>query len=251
MTTPANRSLGRGLALLEAVGQGHRTLVSLAAATGLPSATVHRLVRTLETRGFLVRPERGIVVPGPTLTAIAASFGAHDRLAACARPIVRRLAQAARAPAQLAVFDGDMATYLVKEGADSAALFTREGEQLEAYCSALGKVLLAGLLPAERATYLADGPFVALTERTITDPARLDEELTRAAASGFATDDGEADANLFCLAVPVRGADGAVIAALSLSRRDESAPPRALPLALLSAAAARITAAMNWPNVDS
>lgn len=220
MPTPPNQSLARGLAVLTAVGRGTRTLAALAETTGLPPATVHRLVLTLEAQGFLERPVRATIVPGPALTCFAANFGPHDRLAAIARPLIRRLAAQLRAPVQLAVLEGDMATYLVKEGAGSDALFTREGGQLEAYCSALGKVLLAALPAAERGTYLAGGPFPALTARTITDPALLATELERTATRGYARDEGEVDVGLSCLAVPVTGGS----AALSVSLRGGARP---------------------------
>ena len=220
MPTPPNQSLARGLALLSAVGEGARTLAALARATGLPPATVHRLVLTLEAQGFVERPVRGTIVPGPALTQFAADFGPHDRLAAIARPLIRRLAARFRAPVQLAVLEGDMATYLVKEGEGSDALFTREGGQLEAYCSALGKVLLAALPAPDRAAYLAGGPFPPLTARTITDPVLLAAELERTAARGYARDEGEVDVGLSCLAVPIPGGN----AALSLSLRDGVRP---------------------------
>lgn len=235
MSTPPNQSLARGLIVLSAVGEGARTLAELAEATGLPLATIHRLVLTLETQGFLERPVRGTIVPGRALTRFGADFGPLDRLSAIARPLIRRLAARLRAPVQLAVLEGDMATYLVKEGAGSDALFTREGGQLEAYCSALGKVLLAALPASERAAYLAGGPFPALTARTITDPARLAAELERTAARGYARDEGEVDVGLSCLAVPVSGGS----AALSLSLRG-GARPGDRHRAMLSACASAI-----------
>lgn len=239
MSTPSAHALERGLALLVALGEGNASSTALAAATGLPRATVHRLVRALESRGFVERPARGMVLPGPALAAFAAHFGPDRRLATLARPLVGRLARAARASAQLAVLEGDMATYLVKEEWGDSPLFTREGEQLEAYCSGLGKVLLAALPATARAAYLAGGPFVALTARTITDPVRLAAELDAASARGFARDDGEVDEGLHCLAVPVRDSHGAVIAALSLSLRG-GACPGARHLAHLRQAAAAL-----------
>lgn len=220
MPTPPNQSLARGLAVLSAAGEGARTLAALAQATGLPQATVHRLVITLEAQDFLERPVRGTIIPGPALMQFAGGFGPHDRLAAIARPLIRRLAGRVRAPVQLAVLEGEMATYLVKEGEGSDALFSREGGQLEAYCSALGKVLLAALPAPERAAYLAGGPFPPLTARTITDPVLLAAELERTAARGYARDEGEVDVGLSCLAVPVPGGK----AALSLSLRGGARP---------------------------
>jgi DNA-binding IclR family transcriptional regulator len=134
-----------------------------------------------------------------------------------ARPLLRRLARETRATAHLGVFENDMISYVVKEHGGGARLFTREGGQLEAYCSAIGKVLLAHLPDEEREAYLASGPFVALTSRTITDPAVIRETLSQVRSRGFAIDDREIADDLSCVAVPIEGPSGDVMAALSIS----------------------------------
>lgn len=242
MTTPLVRSLDKALTLLSALGGGARSLPELARVTGYPLATVHRLVATLEQTGFVVRAGRGVLLAGPALLGLARRFDGHAHVASLARPVVAALARRAGALAQLGVLEGDMVTYLVKEGRARDALFSREGMQLEAYCSALGKVLLAAQPQAERARYLAGGPFVALTDRTIVDPALLAAEFERAAARGFATDEGEIDSSLACLAVPVRGAGGRVVAALSLSSRGRIRRTQEARLLLLRDAAEALSA---------
>ena len=242
MTMPLVRSLDKALTLLSALGDGAQSLPELARVTGYPLATVHRLVATLEQRGFIVRAGRGALLVGPVLLGLARRFDGHAHVASLARPVVAALARRAGALAQLGVLEGDMVTYLVKEGRAREALFSREGMQLEAYCSALGKVLLAGQSEVERARYLAGGPFVALTPRTIVDPAALATEFERTAARGYATDEGEIDAGLACLAVPVCNGDGRTVAALSLSSRGPVRRPQEARLALLREAANAISA---------
>lgn len=135
-----------------------------------------------------------------------------------------------------------MVTYRIKTGQGSHRLFTKVGMQLEAYCSGIGKVLLAHLPAAERAAYLASGPFVPLTARTIVDPEELALELERVADQGVAIDDGEIAEGLVCLAVPVHAPDGSVPIAISVSRfeTDRPAIDRTRILALLKEAAAEI-----------
>jgi DNA-binding IclR family transcriptional regulator len=142
-------------------------------------------------------------------------------------------------------------TYLVKipaNAARGAASFTQESGQLEAYCSGIGKVLLAHLPPGERRLYLAGSPFVALTPRTITDPRALEDALQTVRDEGFARDDGEIAEDLYCLAVPVRNRQGQVFAAISLSfPRDAHSPDRdAEYLAGLRACAADISTRLGW-----
>src|SRR5690606_3592173 len=103
----------------------------------------------------------------------------------------------------LAVFEADMVTYLAKEDGGRNSVLTIEGTQLEAYCSGLGKVLLAYLPEPERERYLADGPFVRLTPNTIIEPDELRRELAHIRTRGYAIDDGEVQPNLRCVAVPL------------------------------------------------
>ena len=113
-----------------------------------------------------------------------------------------------------------MVTYLVKVDAglsQAAASFTRENAQLEAYCSGIGKVLLAWLPLAERMRYLSGGPFVAMTSRTITDPAALQNCLKTVRTKKFARDDGEIADDLYCLAVPLWTENQPMTAAISIS----------------------------------
>lgn len=112
-----------------------------------------------------------------------------------------------------------MVTYLLKAGRLAGTVFTREGTQLEAYCTGIGKVLLAALPDTAREEYLRTGPFIRLTQNTLTDPQVLRSALQIIAAQGFATDNAEMDVDLLCLAVPVRVGNGEVVAALSISTR--------------------------------
>lgn len=197
---------------------GQSTLADYAARLGLPLATVHRHVQSLISEGFLVRSGQPGLMPGPRLCRMAPYLDERQRLIRVAAPHLERLSRQTGCVVQLGTFDQDMVTYRLKRGEGAAAAFTREGMQLEAYCSAIGKVLLAHLPPAERDAYLATGPFPALTLATITDPAALADELVRVYAVGHAVDAEEVAVGLRCVALPLRGQGEEVIAALSLSR---------------------------------
>jgi DNA-binding IclR family transcriptional regulator len=136
-----------------------------------------------------------------------------------------------------------MVTYLLKSGATKANLFTREGTQLEAYCTAIGKVLLASLPDPAREEYLRSGPFIRMTSNTVTDLQKLEATLAQIAAQGYATDNAEMDANLRCIAVPIRNGEDTVIAALSISTRKarDSADELQIHLPALRAAARTLT----------
>ena len=224
MTNPPTLALDKSLSLLSLLvaDAGESSVSALAIEAGVPPATAHRIVATLERRGFVTKIARGRYLAGPALLRLANAATLNDVLKAVARPILADLAKQTRLVAHLGVFEGDMVTYLVKAGRQNE-LFTREGMQLEAYCSAVGKMLLALLPDEQRERYLASGPFVALTANTITDPAALRTELVRVREQSFARDEREIDEALRCVAVPVRDTLGVAIAALSLSARQTSA----------------------------
>jgi DNA-binding IclR family transcriptional regulator len=222
--SPLLSSLSRAFDLLDSIlaDAGQSSLSEIARRIQLPIATAHRHAATLIEAGYLKNPSHGKYIAGPRLIRLARDLDPKQLIVGVAAPVVNRLAANARAIAQLGTLDSDMVTYRIKAGRGSAAFFTRVGMQLEAYCSGIGKVLLAHLPPDERKAYLSAGPFPALTERTITDSAALENVFCHIRAEGFAIDDGEIDDTVFCVAVPIRLPNGCVEAAVSLSQRREA-----------------------------
>ncbi|WP_458732851.1 IclR family transcriptional regulator [Sphingobium xenophagum] len=218
--TPQISSLKRTLAMLDAViaDAGRSNIAGLARKIGMPLATAHRQVTTLVAEGYLMASGGGRHVAGARLLGLLHRLDEKQIIANVAAPLLHELAVRARTVVQLGTFENDMVTYRIKTGRGANALFTRIGMQLEAYCSGIGKVLLANLPEAEREVYLTSGPFVALTERTIVEPARLREELDAVRIQDFAIDDEEVAPGLRCMAVPLRRSDGRVLAAISVSQ---------------------------------
>lgn len=230
----------RAAQLLIAIARdrGRNTIAAHAAALGIPLSTAYRIVDVLTRSGLLAPGRRGHFGPGLVLGEIGGAASPRAILADMARPLVRRLARTVRATAHLGILDGDMVTYIVKEHAGGPHLFTREDEQLEAYCSAIGKILLAHLPPDQVDRYLASAPFVPLTARTTTDPDAIRGVLDDIRRADHATDDREVADDLFCVAVPIRDRSGAVIAAVSVSRQIGNVrEPSILPDLLACAAA--------------
>lgn len=251
--TPHISSLKRTLAMLEAViaDGGHGSIAALAREIGMPVATAHRQVATLAAEEYLRPLHNGRYVAGRRLLGLLGMLGHLDErlvITNVAAPVLHRLAHEVGAIAQLGTFDSDMVTYRIKTGNDASGLFTRVGMQLEAYCSGMGKVLLANLPEGELAAYLTGGPFVPLTKQTITDPEVLGEELAHVREQDFATDIGEVAEGLFCMAVPIREPGGRVMAAISLTQSTQDAgsqPGRNLLPALREAAQEIETAAFD------
>jgi IclR family acetate operon transcriptional repressor len=97
----------------------------------------------------------------------------------------------------------------------SMRMFTEVGRRVPVHCTGVGKVLLAQLPPAEVRAILARAGMAAQTPHTITDPDRLERELERIRAQGYAVDDAEQELGVRCLAVVVPG--GPASTALSVS----------------------------------
>lgn len=214
----------RNLLLLEAVvrDEGRSSIAALARQTQISVAAAHRHIEALVNAGYLVQVGYARHLPGPKLRALAGMIDNRQLLANSAEPILRALATRIGCVVQLGIFENDMVTYLVKAGQSAGDLFTQVGMQLEAYCSGIGKVLLANLPAQAQAAYLAGGPFIALTENTITGSDQLAAVLSQVAGQGYAVDDEEVALGLKCLAVPVRNKQGEVVAAISLSDAADS-----------------------------
>jgi DNA-binding IclR family transcriptional regulator len=202
---------------------GTRSVAAVARDLGIPVATAHRQVHSLVAEGYLARHVRGFHIAGPRLLSLLSRFDDKQIIANAAAPVLHQLAADVGCVVQLGTLETEMVTYRIKTGAGADGLFTRVGMQLEAYCSGIGKVLLAGLPDREREHYLTGGPFPALTPRTIIQPEALRAELARVREQGYAVDDEEAAEGLYCISVPIHAPDGSVPAAISLSKADVQA----------------------------
>jgi len=230
MATPSLRSLEKALDLLGRIVESGEiySISDFAKQIKMPHSTAYRIAATLERSGLVTRVRRGYYLPGPSLIRLARHDSIPRVLKAIGRPIIKKLATDTGCTVHVAIFENGMVTYLLKAGRAAQTVFTREGTQLEAYCTGIGKVLLAALPQSAREEYLKSGPFIQLTANTLTDPQKLRSALIEVGDRGYAEDNAEMDSGLLCLAVPVRLGDGDVIAAMSISTRSTSDDSHAL-----------------------
>lgn len=210
----------------------------------LPKSTGHRLILTLEELGAVVRGPHGRYRPGMLLVSLSHNVAIAELLREVSQKIMLDLAARLHLTVHLGALEEGMVTYVAKVSTPNAfPPYTRVGSKLEAYCSGLGKVLLAALPPEQIENFILDGDLVALTPYTITDRTRLRSELALVRQQGFAIDDREYQANMRCIAVPVHDGEGRVVAALSVTGESEKLPPdeQAQIRAALIAAADQIT----------
>ncbi|MFB9407124.1 IclR family transcriptional regulator [Dactylosporangium matsuzakiense] len=210
--------LGRVLALLDSVAAaGPLGRGELAAATGLPPATVNRIVASLLAERLLAE-DAGVLRLGLRLFELGTVAGqAGVTLLDVAGPYLVDLHGAFGCTAQLAVLDGDAVVYLLKIGSPrQRRLKTRVAGRFPPHCTGAGKALLAFGAPEAVEGVLARLPLAARTRATITDRPRLLADLRATRRRGYAVDRGEFQDGMTGVAAPVR-ASGRPLAAVTLA----------------------------------
>ncbi|MGW2077546.1 IclR family transcriptional regulator domain-containing protein [Streptomyces sp. NPDC001939] len=219
-------SLARGLAVLTVFGPGRAelNLTDIAAATGLARATARRALITLEHLGYVASRGRGFRLT-PRVLALGFPPLSHLTLAEIATPHMRALSAQLHDSVSLTVLDGDDIRYTARVATSRVmSVNISVGTRFPAFATSMGRVLLAGLAPAERAAFLARADLAPLTPRTVTGADRLGALLDDVRHRGHALVDGELEEGLRSVAVPVRDLAGQVVAAVNVathsSRRD-------------------------------
>lgn len=202
--TGSVQSLERAFGLLEmmAAAGGMIGLSQLATGSGLPLATIHRLVRTLVALGYVRQEPSRQYVLGPKLIRLGDT--SSHRLSVCARPHLTRLVDELGESANLAVLDGDQLVYLAQvQSKHSMRTFTEVGRRMLPHCTAVGKAILAQLREPEVRKLLRRTGMPNHTGSTITDVTEFTAQLRRARRQGYATDEGEQEVGVRCIAVAV------------------------------------------------
>ncbi len=216
------KSVTKVLDILEHLGSAQRAVrvSDLARDTGVNVSTAFRLLQTLMGRGYVEqeRSNRGYQL-GPRFFQMGSAYLRGSDLAAIARPHLDALRDAVGETAYLVVFSrGEIVQLGKADGKQAVSASIRAMVREPAYCTATGKVLLAGLSTEAFETYVEGVQLQSFTPATVTGKAELRREIARVRESGFALDLEEFVPNLCCVSVPVRdGAGSAAIAAISIA----------------------------------
>jgi len=220
VATPKNHSVMKAFAILKAFHDPEEWVTSceLSRRANLPEASGYRLIQTLEEIGAVVRGPRGRYRTGLLLLSLSRNVTISELLRDASHALMTEWSERLNLTMHLGVLEHGMVTYVAKVAPQGAfPVYTKVGGQLEAYCSGLGKVLLAALPDEQMESVITDGALVALTPYTITSTPALRAELKRVREQGYALDDRENHADMRCIAVPVKDRDGRAVAALSAS----------------------------------
>jgi IclR family pca regulon transcriptional regulator len=219
MTDPSfMTSLARGLAVVQAFSDSRKpqTIANISQKTGIPRAAVRRCLHTLRELGY-VDAELNNFSLRPKVLTLGYSYLSSTPLTVSAQPYLNDISRTLNESSSMAVLEDGEVLYVARASTSrvmSVALNT--GSRLPAYCTSLGRVMLAHLPPAELEQYLAKTKLRAMTENTVVNQKRLREILADVRRDGYAINDEELELGLRSIAVPVRGASGQVLAALNV-----------------------------------
>ena len=213
-------SLARGLIVIQAFTQQspQMTISQLSVKTGLSRAAVRRCLYTLTKLGFAGAEDGSRYSLRPRMLTLSHTYTTSNTLSAAAQPILERMSAALRESFSVATLDGEDIVYIARTQVNRVmAVDLHIGSRLPAYCTSMGRVLLAYLPTEQLEQYLAKATLTPHTTRTITSVEKLRLALRNVRRNGYALVDQEYEVGLRSLAVPVYAASGRVVATLNLS----------------------------------
>jgi DNA-binding IclR family transcriptional regulator len=215
------QSIERAIAILEEVARNRDgiSLADLSKSVGLHNSTTFHLVKTMAQLGYI---SQGLDTKryriGSKLFTLAAGALDESTLLALATPVLETLAGETGEAAHFAIRSGnDIVVIARTAGSGLLQLVDRTGSQRPAHATALGKVLLAALTEAQVRHFLSEADLRRFTPKTIVERAALLREIEEVRRMGIAYDDGEFDAEVRCVAVPVHDFAGRVAGAIGVS----------------------------------
>jgi IclR family acetate operon transcriptional repressor len=215
------RAVDRGLLVLSVLSDGKpRTLTDLSEEIALNSSTTFRLLATLAYHNYVERDEQsGEYRLGLACLELARAYHAGNTIRRAALPQLERLRDDSTETVHLGVLNNMEVVYLEKlHGLHAVGLMTsRVGGRAPAYCTGLGKALLAYADPQKVREYFEQNALTRYTSTTIQSLDELITHLEQIRRQGYAFDQGEHEADVRCVAVPIFDTNGQAVAALSVS----------------------------------
>jgi len=212
-------SLARGLAVIQAFSQRrhHLTISQVSTTTGLSRAAVRRCLYTLSKLGFAGSDDNRHFFLRPRILALGHSYISSMPLATAAQPVLEHISHLLHESCSIATLDGIDIVYIARANVTRImSIDLGVGSRLPAFCTSMGRAILANLPPEELESVLARVEFKRYTERTITNPAKLTQALRQIRRDGYSIIDQELEHGLRSMAVPIQNPSGKVVAALNI-----------------------------------
>ncbi|HUH98115.1 MAG TPA: IclR family transcriptional regulator [Anaerolineales bacterium] len=225
MSEPKRRRSGilvlhKMLDILETIRESRSGLglSDLTRAVGLPKPTAYRIVATMEARGYLSRQGSGRYQMTRKFFDLQQNESAEQALMRTAPPVMERLVGLCRETVNLGILDAaEVVVVSTLESPQSIRMTSKVGNRRYLHSTALGKVLLSGLADKEVDRLIRIQGLPKLMPRTLVTRPALAAELELVRKQGFAIDNEENEPGGRCLAAPIVGQDGRIVAALSIS----------------------------------
>lgn len=215
-------AVGRALDVLGVFldGKGPRTVAEITAELGIPRSTAYELVQTLAARQCLRLADEHThrYDLGLHLFELGSAYADSVELSEQGRQVAQELVARSGETVHVATLDSIEVVYLVKADSPKAVrMVSAVGKRLPAHCTAVGKALLSGLDDGEVARRYGDGEWVRMTPNSLASLDALLAELAQIRERGLALDNCESNADVRCVAAPVRDSSHHVVAGLSIS----------------------------------
>lgn len=210
--------LAKGLKVIEAFSAEtpRLSIAEAAALTGLDRATTRRCLLTLSELGYAAYDGKFFTVT-PRVLRLGTGCLATMPLPRIVQPTLDRLSEEIGQSTSVSILDEGEIVYVARAAQRRVmSIALMPGSRLPAFCTSMGRVLLASLAPEEARHILENAPRLARTERTVTDIDALMERLEEMRQQGFATIDQEVETGLRSIAVPLLNARGRTVAALNV-----------------------------------
>ncbi len=212
-------SLERGLAVLQAFSQERRVLTTsqISQRTGIPRAAVRRCLYTLAKLGFVAEEDNRLFSLRPRVLKLGHAYLATTPLAHAAQPVLRHISGTLNESSSVAILDGDEILYIARASTSRImSIDLHIGSRLPAYCTSMGRVLLAEFSADALDEYLERTKLIQYTQHTIFSREGLRSTLESVRNNGYALVDQELEIGLRSVAVPIYGSEGRAIAALNV-----------------------------------
>lgn len=212
-------SLVKGIRILELlVEHGELSVSDAARLMDTNRANSHRFMATLKDLGYVEKNDSNKYEPTLKIMGLATRVVNRFEIRRVAKPYMQRLSMMFKETINLGLFKDNEIIHIDKiDSLEVLRMDSALGDKAPAYCTGLGKAILAFLSPEELNQYLGEVDLVSLAPNTITDPKELALELDRVRKNGYAVDDEELNAGLRCIAAPILNHDCYPAYAISIS----------------------------------
>ena len=212
-------SLARGLAVIQAFSTQKRqlTISQISTKTGFSRAAVRRCLYTLIKLGFAGSDDSHNFFLQPRVLALGHSYISSMPLAASAQPVLDHVSQLLHESCSIATLEGLDIIYVARANVTRImSIDLGVGSRLPAFCTSMGRVLLANLPPAELESFFERVQLTRRTSKTIVTVEKLRQALRLVARNGYSLVDQELEIGLRSMAVPIENPSGKVVAALNV-----------------------------------